>query len=196
MYNRPFSRGPWDDALNDPPSPRSFDSHEHTTHFRSRSSATAHSQSPKRLSVFSRSRSNTANTPSVVGSASSRHSPVSPMMPTEEFIPQPEERSGSALGWRSDRNSRSLLARGSRILRRQGSKVNVVATLDEEAEMAQQEKPLPDKPLPQRPERPERPDRPDRPETFRRHRSRYHENRKSKVAVAKLYIEPIKLMPV
>jgi hypothetical protein len=31
--------------------------------------------------------------------------------------------------------SRSLLARGSRILRRQGSKINIVATLDEEDEL-------------------------------------------------------------
>lgn len=154
MYTRPFSRGPWDDGLSNPPSPRSID--EHPAHIRSRSSATAHSQSPKRLSVFSRSRSNTAN---------------SSMSTMDGSVPS-EERSGSSMGWRSEkpeRNSRSFLARGSRILRRQGSKINVVATLDEEAEIAQMEKPVPEKPLPQRPERPERPDR---PEVSRRHRLR------------------------
>ncbi|KAJ5765600.1 PAK-box/P21-Rho-binding [Penicillium odoratum] len=48
-----------------------------------------------------------------------------------------DERTTSSLGMRADRpdrSSRSLLARGSRILRRQGSKVNIVATLDEEDE--------------------------------------------------------------
>jgi hypothetical protein len=48
-----------------------------------------------------------------------------------------DERTTSALGMRTerpDRSSRSFLARGSRILRRQGSKINIVATLDEEDE--------------------------------------------------------------
>lgn len=36
---------------------------------------------------------------------------------------------------KADRSSRSFLARGSRILRRQGSKINIVATLDEEDEL-------------------------------------------------------------
>lgn len=44
-----------------------------------------------------------------------------------------------------ERTSRSFLARGSRILRRQGSKINVVATLDEEDEM-DREKPRAEKP--------------------------------------------------
>jgi hypothetical protein len=45
------------------------------------------------------------------------------------------------LGVRSDKDkSRSFLARGSRILRRQGSKINIVATLDEEDE-ADRERP-------------------------------------------------------
>jgi hypothetical protein len=35
---------------------------------------------------------------------------------------------------KQDKPSRSFLARGSRILRRQGSKINIVATLDEEDE--------------------------------------------------------------
>ena len=54
----------------------------------------------------------------------------------------PDERTVSSLGQRSDkdRSSRSFLARGSRILRRQGSKINIVATLDEEDE-ADREKP-------------------------------------------------------
>jgi hypothetical protein len=45
-----------------------------------------------------------------------------------------------------DKPSRSLLARGSRILRRQGSKINIVATLDEEDE-AVREKPRTEKEL-------------------------------------------------
>ncbi|KAJ6171673.1 hypothetical protein N7470_000740 [Penicillium chermesinum] len=163
MYPRPFSRGPWEEGLADPPSPRSLDTPEHPAHIRSRSSAHAHSQSPKRLSVFSRSRSNTTNT-----TFSTSGSPVNSM---EDPAPQPEERSASSLGWRSDRNSRSFLARGSRILRRQGSKVNVVATLDEETEMAH-----PESSLPPRPDRPERPEKADRPETSRRHRSRHQDH--------------------
>ena len=48
-----------------------------------------------------------------------------------------DERTVSSLGMRADKDkpSRSLLARGSRILRRQGSKINIVATLDEEDEV-------------------------------------------------------------
>lgn len=52
----------------------------------------------------------------------------------------PDERTVSSLGQRSekDRSSRSFLARGSRILRRQGSKINIVATLDEEDEVVRE----------------------------------------------------------
>lgn len=59
-----------------------------------------------------------------------------------------DDRAGSSLGFRSekDRPSRSLLARGSRILRRQGSKINIVATLDEEDE-ADREKARPEREL-------------------------------------------------
>ena len=62
---------------------------------------------------------------------------------------------------KSDRSSRSLLARGSRILRRQGSKINIVATLDEEDEL-DREKP-----------------RTDKSDMFGRHRSRQTDQRKS-----------------
>lgn len=57
------------------------------------------------------------------------------MTSTDSSIP--DERTVSSLGIRSDKDksSRSLLARGSRILRRQGSKINIVATLDEEDEL-------------------------------------------------------------
>ncbi|KAL2866306.1 uncharacterized protein BJX67DRAFT_356181 [Aspergillus lucknowensis] len=113
---------------------------EHSVHMRSRS--TAHAQSPKRLSVFSgRSRSNTttSTSPSI---SSSRRSPASSMTSTETapLPPAPDDQTGSAVGVRNDRHenatkTRSLFLRGSRILRRQGSKINMVSTLDEEEEM-------------------------------------------------------------
>ncbi|KAL3458010.1 hypothetical protein BJX64DRAFT_267490 [Aspergillus heterothallicus] len=114
------------------------DAAEYSAHMRSRS--TAHAQSPKRLSVFSgRSRSNTttSTSPSI---SSSRRSPASSMT-SAEMAPMPpahEDRTTSAAGVRHDRHesvTKSLLLRGSRILRRQGSKINMVATLDEEEEM-------------------------------------------------------------
>ncbi|KAL2809466.1 hypothetical protein BJX63DRAFT_435130 [Aspergillus granulosus] len=114
------------------------DTPEYSVHMRSRS--IAHAQSPKRLSVFSgRSRSNTttSTSPSI---SSSRRSPVSSMT-SMETAPMPlahEDRTASAAGVRHDRHesvTKSLLLRGSRILRRQGSKINMVATLDEEEEM-------------------------------------------------------------
>ncbi|CAI7637912.1 unnamed protein product [Penicillium manginii] len=122
----------WDDeGHSDPPSTRSSnDPPEHMAHIRSRS--TAHAHSPKRLSVFSgRSRSNTTT------STSSRLSPGSSMTSVDSSVPSQDERTSSSLGMREkpDRSSRSFLARGSRILRRQGSKINIVATLDEEDEM-------------------------------------------------------------
>ncbi|KAL2823990.1 hypothetical protein BDW59DRAFT_89569 [Aspergillus cavernicola] len=111
---------------------------DHSVHMRSRSTALA--QSPKRLSVFTgRSRSNTttSTSPSV---SSSRRSPASSMTSTETapLPPAHEDRTASATGVRHDRHesvTKSLFLRGSRILRRQGSKVNMVATLDEEEEM-------------------------------------------------------------
>jgi hypothetical protein len=116
----------WDDDGSDRPSTTSSNELPEHAHIRSRS--TAHAHSPKRLSVFSgRSRSNTTT------STSSRRSPGSSMT-SEGSVP--DERTVSSLGHREkDKSSRSFLARGSRILRRQGSKVNVVATLDEEDEV-------------------------------------------------------------
>lgn len=130
MY--PQASPAWDeDGHSDPPSTRSSnDPPEHMAHVRSRS--TAHTHSPKRLSVFSgRSRSNTTT------STSSRRSPGSSMTSVDSSVPSQDERTTSSLGLREkpDRSSRSFLARGSRILRRQGSKINIVATLDEEDEM-------------------------------------------------------------
>lgn len=147
MYpqHMPVSRGPsWDDdGLSDPPSTRSSnDPPEHIAHARSRSTAQANSYSPKRLSVFTgRSRSNTTT------STSSRRSPGSSMTFMDSPHSSQDERTTSSLGLRSDkpdRSSRSFLARGSRILRRQGSKINIVATLDEEDEVDQ--KPRVEKP--------------------------------------------------
>ncbi|KAF3391749.1 hypothetical protein F1880_007561 [Penicillium rolfsii] len=161
----PYSRvaGHWDDdqsSHSDPPSTRSSnDPPEHALHIRSRSTALA--QSPKRLSVFSgRSRSNTTT------STSSRRSPGSSMTSMDSTVASQDERAPSVLGLRSDkadRSSRSLLARGSRILRRQGSKINIVATLDEEDEL-------------------ERMPRAEKHEMFGRHRGRqvdHHERLKS-----------------
>ncbi|KAL6235456.1 hypothetical protein BDW75DRAFT_209518 [Aspergillus navahoensis] len=112
----------------------SSDTPDHSVHMRSRS--TAHTQSPKRLSVFSgRSRSNTTtSTPSVT---SSRRSQASSMT-SNENAPLPfthEDRTTSIAGVRHDRHesaTKSLFLRGSRILRRQGSKVNMVGPLNEE----------------------------------------------------------------
>ncbi|KAJ5320556.1 hypothetical protein N7508_000839 [Penicillium antarcticum] len=131
----PFpAKGQWDDDSDRPSTRSSNEPPEYAAHIRSRS--TAHVNSPKRLSVFSgRSRSNTTTSTSTT----SRRSPGSSM--TSEGS-MPEERTVSSLGMRADKDkpSRSLLARGSRILRRQGSKINIVATLDEEDE-ADREKP-------------------------------------------------------
>lgn len=128
-----------DDGSDRPSTNSSNEQPEHAAHIRSRS--TAHANSPKRLSVFSgRSRSNTTT------STSSRRSPGSSMTSTDSSIVS-DERAGSSLGLRSDKQdkpSRSFLARGSRILRRQGSKINIVATLDEEDE-ADREKARPER---------------------------------------------------
>ncbi|KAL4996248.1 hypothetical protein BDV10DRAFT_172764 [Aspergillus recurvatus] len=115
----------------------SSDAPDHSVHVRSRS--TAHTQSPKRLSVFSgRSRSNTTtSTPSVT---SSRRSQASSMA-SNENAPLPfthEDRTISTAGVRHDRHesaTKSLFFRGSRILRRQGSKVNMVGPLNEEEDV-------------------------------------------------------------
>lgn len=78
-------------------------------------------------------------------------------------VPSLDERPPSALGRpeKPDRSSRSFLSRGSRILRRQGSKINIVATLDEEDEI-DREKPRPEKPS----------------DMFGRHRGRQPDRRK------------------
>jgi hypothetical protein len=58
------------------------------------------------------------------------------MTSVDSSVPSQDERTTSALGMRPEKDrSRSFLARGSRILRRQGSKINIVATLDEEDEL-------------------------------------------------------------
>ncbi|RAL10112.1 uncharacterized protein BO97DRAFT_350313 [Aspergillus homomorphus CBS 101889] len=113
--------------------PSSGSPEQHSVHTRSRS--TAHAQSPKRLSVLSgRSRSNTTNS-----ATSSRRSPGSSMTSVEgPSLPAYEDRAGSSAGFRYDRSesvTKSLLSRGSRILRRRGSKFHIVSTLDEEDEV-------------------------------------------------------------
>ncbi|KAJ5736561.1 uncharacterized protein N7483_001686 [Penicillium malachiteum] len=147
-----------------PPSTRSSNEPpEPFAHIRSRSTAQVNAHSPKRLSVFSgRSRSNTTN------STSSRRSPGSSMTSMDGSVSSQDERTTSSLGMRekSDRSSRSFLARGSRILRRQGSKINIVATLDEEDEY-DREKP-----------------RTEKSDMFGRHRSRNDQNGKLKSLIS------------
>ncbi|PYI22149.1 hypothetical protein BO99DRAFT_31446 [Aspergillus violaceofuscus CBS 115571] len=122
-----------DRAYGRPPSNGSPE--QYPVHIRSRS--TAHAQSPKRLSVLGgRSRSNTTT------STSSRRSPGSSITSVEApSLPSYEDRgdrAGSSAGFRYDRSesvTKSLLSRGSRILRRRGSKFHIVSTLDEEDEV-------------------------------------------------------------
>ncbi|KAL4890422.1 hypothetical protein BDV59DRAFT_93608 [Aspergillus ambiguus] len=120
----------------------SIDPPDYAVHMRSRS--TAHAHSPKRLSVFSgRSRSNTTNS-----TTSSRRSPASSMTSADvASLPSShhshDDRSASVAGVRTERQesmTKSLFTRGSRILRRQGSKFNIVATVDE-ADEGEREKP-------------------------------------------------------
>ncbi|KAJ5081369.1 hypothetical protein NUU61_009633 [Penicillium alfredii] len=128
FMNYPMAQSHWMDNGSDTPSTRS--SNEGPEHVHSRSRSTAHTHSPKRLSVFGgRSRSNTTT------STTSRRSPSSSMTSTDGS--SQDERTSSALGFRAERpeKPRSFLARGSRILRRQGSKINIVATLDEADEL-------------------------------------------------------------
>ncbi|KAL2013489.1 hypothetical protein VTN00DRAFT_1014 [Thermoascus crustaceus] len=115
-----------------PSTTASNDHPDHSLHIRSRSSANAH-QSPRRLSVFSgRSRSNTTT------STSSRQSPASSMTSTDaSSLRSREGRSGSTAGIsiaEKTERTRAFFSRGSRILRRQGSKFSISATLDEEDE--------------------------------------------------------------
>lgn len=117
-----------DTEYNDRPSTRgSSDPPEHSAHVRSRS--TAHAPAPRRLSVFSaRSRSNTTN------STSSSRRPPSSMASADGSAPLPPQDDRATRPERSESATKSFFARGSRILRRQGSKFNISATLDEEDE--------------------------------------------------------------
>ncbi|KAF3407679.1 hypothetical protein DPV78_000738 [Talaromyces pinophilus] len=128
MASRTISPDSWQDDMDfsqRPPTSSTSDFSEHSFHSRSKSSANVNS--PKRLSMFSsRSRSNTTN----VSSAPTRQLPAESLNYGEHPVsPVPHEEKTS------ENVARSLLVRGSRILRRQGSKLNVVATtLEEEDE--------------------------------------------------------------
>ncbi|KAL4790033.1 hypothetical protein BDV19DRAFT_350976 [Aspergillus venezuelensis] len=118
------------------------DTPDHSVHMRSRSAA--HPQSPKRLSVFSgRSRSNTT-TSSSTSTHSSRRPPSS--MISSENAPLPsayEDRPVPGAVPRHDRHesaTKSLFQRGSRMLRRQGSKVNMVGGPFEEEDEPERER--------------------------------------------------------
>lgn len=118
-----------DTEYNDRPSTRgSGDPPEQPVHVRSRS--TAQAATPRRLSVFSgRSRSNTTN------STSSSRRPPSSMISADGSAPHPpQDDRATTRPERSESVTKSFFARGSRILRRQGSKFNISATLDEEDE--------------------------------------------------------------
>lgn len=98
-------------------------------HVRSRS--TAHSHSPRRLSTFGgRSRSNTTTS-----TASSRRSPASSMTSSDSSsLGQFHSVAARTRTEKHESVTKSLLSRGSRILRRQGSRFAVSTTLDEEDE--------------------------------------------------------------
>lgn len=127
--NRIMVSQPHDDPEDRPSTRSSNDPPGHPVHARSRS--TAYAPSPRRLSVFSgRSRSNTTTS-----TASSFRSPASSMTSIDTMAMQ-DDRTAAA-GMRPDRPesvTKSLFSRGSRILRRQGSKFSISATLDEEDE--------------------------------------------------------------
>ncbi|EED18458.1 conserved hypothetical protein [Talaromyces stipitatus ATCC 10500] len=126
MASRTVSPDSWQDDMDSssqrPPTSSTSDFSDHSFHSRSKSSANINS--PKRLSMFSsRSRSNTTNAP-----APSRPLPAESLSYGEPSVsPVPHDE-------KHDNVARSLLVRGSRILRRQGSKLNVVATTLEEEE--------------------------------------------------------------
>jgi hypothetical protein len=94
----------------------------------------AYSEGPKRLSVFGgRSRSNT------VASTSSYQSPASSLISVEQLSGRSsqDDRSMSSLGMeRTESVAKSLMHRGSRMLRRQNSKFSIASslTLDEEGD--------------------------------------------------------------
>ena len=91
---------------------------EHSAHSRSRS--TAFTPAPRRHSIFSgRSRSNTTTSTTSLGGPSQ----------DDRTAPTPVMRSE-----RPESTTKSFFSRGSRILRRQGSKFSISATLDEEDE--------------------------------------------------------------
>lgn len=126
-HSRTLSPDSWQDEVDfaqRPPTSSTSDHSEHSFHSRSKSSA--HITSPKRLSIFSRARSNTAN----LTSTTNRQLPTVPLSYGEPSVyPMPTDEKAS------DNATRSLLVRGSRILRRQGSKLNVAAPLEEEDEL-------------------------------------------------------------
>ncbi|KAL1853852.1 hypothetical protein Plec18167_007161 [Paecilomyces lecythidis] len=132
-----ITSGAWQEDPDDqeqeqrPTTMASNDHFEHSWHTRSRSSA--QSQSPRRLSVFSgRSRSNTT-TSTTTSLMSNRQSPASSMTSLDaSSLRSQEERSGSVAGLeKQESTSKSFFSRGSRIIRRQGSKFSISATLDE-----------------------------------------------------------------
>ncbi|GAD97943.1 conserved hypothetical protein [Paecilomyces variotii No. 5] len=126
--------GAWQEDTDDqeqrPTTMASNDHFEPSWHARSRS--IAQSQSPRRLSVFSgRSRSNTT-TSTTTSLMSNRQSPASSMTSLDaSSLRSQEERSGSTAGLEKESTSKSFFSRGSRIIRRQGSKFSISATLDE-----------------------------------------------------------------
>jgi hypothetical protein len=125
MTSRTMSPDSWQDDVDSssqrPPTSSTSDFSEHSFHSRSKSSVNVNS--PKRLSMFSRTRSNTANV------SSTRQIPTESLTYGEQYTsPTTATHDEKA----SEKVARSLLVRGSRILRRQVSKLNVIATTLEE----------------------------------------------------------------
>ncbi|OKL61939.1 hypothetical protein UA08_02647 [Talaromyces atroroseus] len=126
-HSRTLSPESWQDDADFSQRPPTSSTSEYSDHsFHSRSKSSAHVSSPKRLSMFSRSRSNTTT----ITSASARQLPAVPLTYGEPSILSAVNDEKP-----SDNVARSLLVRGSRILRRQGSKLNVAAALEEEDEV-------------------------------------------------------------
>lgn len=129
MTSRTMSPDSWQDDVDSssqrPPTSSTSDFSEHSFHSRSKSSVNVNS--PKRLSMFSRTRSNTANV------SSTRQIPTESLAYDEQYTsPTTSTHDEKASDKASDKVARSLLVRGSRMLRRQGSKLNVIATTLEE----------------------------------------------------------------
>lgn len=127
---------------------------EHAAHFRSKSSTQTNASSRRRSVFRGRSRSNTAHsalTSTYIPNTATTTTtpPIIPVIPLSPATTSSStessfmdlshnDRSSSSLGSsfsdRPEKSAKSLLSRGSRLLRKQTSKFNMVATVSEEDE--------------------------------------------------------------